>query len=534
MPRILRTLFLVSCCLMSGALSAQSTAPPKAPDSIAIDGETFQLAHWQLPPEQFVAAKMPIRLVHPRPDSETNSWARHRKAYPGLEYRIPVSVQGGAYPFYYEIIQGPSGMTVGQQIGAADYGILRWTPPGSSGPQTVEVRVTDQEMNSVTARFTLTATTEGFVFIDPKVASNGDGTINSPLRDFWLIHGDGDADYNKYAGYIAYLRDGTHRVANTGGWFPMSANSPMVVLGYPGEAPVINSRNGYISVRSRNGPGDFFFSGIKLKDSNPDRENSRFFSVGGTAGYRSTFFELSFEGHVAGTVGNDNAHHIHFAAQDGWTEYVTFWGLEFRDQASKGSSIGSTYQTRYVVVENNLFGAAKAGFTPNAAVFMKQESTMWSLRRNISLVQGFRSGTLLQYASDRKSPPQPQLAEMCYNLLRSGEGGTVITTARATSGATAENPAGNPGNTTWVYRNTILGRVNGTDRRYNTMVFEANVYLTDSEYYEDDAGGRVVIVAGNDLTGKSSDIGSVLDGEYRLKGSHRSSFLGKRGHEIPN
>jgi hypothetical protein len=530
MSRIFRTLFLVSCCLMAGALSAQSTAPPKAPDSIAIDGEIFQLADWQLPREQFVAAKMPIRLVHPRPDSETNSWARHRKAYPGIEYRIPVSVQGGAYPFYYEVIQGPSGMTVGQQIGAADYGILRWTPPGTSGPQTVEVRVTDQEMNSVTARFTLTATTEGFVFIDPKVASNGDGTINSPLRDFWLIHGDGDATYKKYAGYIAYLRDGTHRVANTGGWFPMSANSPMVVLGYPGEAPVINSRNGYISVRSSPGPGDFFFGGIKLKDSNPDRENSRFFSVGGTAGYRSTFFELSFEGHVKGTIGNDNAGQIHFGAQDGWTEYVTFWGLQFRDQ--EGASIGSTYQVRYVVVENNLFGAAKVGATPNSAVFMKQENTMWSLRRNISLVQRFTSGTLFQYGADRKTPPQPQLVEMCYNVLRSD--GTAINTAWNPSGASPDNPAGNAANTTWLYRNTIIGRVGGSDRRYNTMVFEANVYLSDSELYLPTFGGRAVIVAGDDLTGRSSDLGSILDGEYRLKGSYRASFLGTRGHEIPN
>jgi hypothetical protein len=532
MSRIFRTLLLVSCCFMSGALSAQSMAPPKAPDSITIDGETFQLAHWQLPPEQFVAAKMPIRLVHPRPDSETNSWARHRKAYPGLEYRIPVSVQGGAYPFYYEVIQGPSGMTVGQQIGAADYGILRWTPPGSSGPQTVEVRVTDQEMNSVTARFTLIATTEGFVFVDPKVASNGDGTINSPLRDFWLIHGDGDATYKKYAGYIAYLRDGTHRVANTGGWFPMSANSPMVVLGYPGEAPVINSRNGYISVRSSNGPGDFFFGGIKLKDSNPDMENSRFFSVGGTAGYRSTFFELSFEGQVAGTAGNDNQHHIHYAAQAGYTEYLTFWGLQFRDQATNGSSIGSTYQTRFVVVENNLFGAAKSGFTPNAAVFMKYDSTMWSLRRNISLVQQFRSATLMQYAADRKTPPQPQLVEMCYNLL--GSGGSVIAGSWGGQGHTADSPGGNLSNTTWIYRNTILGRVGSTDRRYNTMVFEANVYLSDSEHYPQDFGGRVVIVAGNDLTGSTSDARSILDGEYRLKGSYRESFLGTRGHEIPN
>jgi hypothetical protein len=529
MSRIFRTLFLVSCCLMAGALSAQSTAPPKAPDSIAIDGEIFQLADWQLSPDQFVAAKMPIRLVHPRPDSETNSWARHRKAYPGIEYRIPVSVQGGAYPFYYEVIQGPSGMTVGQQIGAADYGILRWTPPGTSGPQTVEVRVTDQEMNSVTARFTLTATTEGFVFIDPKVASNGDGTINSPLRDFWLIHGDGDPTYNKYAGYIAYLRDGTHRVANAGGWFPMSANSPMVVLGYPGEAPVINSRNGYISVRSRNGPGDFFFGGIKLKDSNPDRENSRFFSVGGTAGYRSTFFELSFEGHVSGTKGNDNAHHIHYSAQDGWTEYVTFWGLQFRDQASDGSSIGSTYQTRYVVVENNLFGAARSGFAPNAAVFMKQESTYWSLRRNISTEQAFRSATLFQNASNRKSPPQPQLVEIAYNLLRAPDGSTVIHTAWPPGGGT---DIGNPENTTWVYRNTVIGRIGGTDRKYNTMVFEANVYISDAEYYFADSGYRKVIVVGNDLTARTSAMSDILTDSFSFRGQFKEAHFGRCGHEV--
>jgi hypothetical protein len=525
MSRIFRTLLLVSCCFMSGALSAQSTAPPKAPDSIAIDGETFQLAAWQLPQDHFVAAKMPIRLVHPRPDSETNAWARHRKAYPGIEYRIPVSVQGGAYPFHYEILEGPPGMRIGGQFGVADYGIVSWVPEAENASYPVRIRITDQELNYVETKFNVSVTTRGFVFVDPNAPEGGDGSISAPLRRFSQLHDNNNSEGTRFAGQIAYLRGGRHQTKDngTGNYLELRADrNPAVILGYPGEYVELDATNAGIHIGGGASGDDFFASGFTMKNSPPSRPNSRFLSFWNTSGNRSTMFEMAFENHVAGTEGNDNAHQIHYGAQDGWTDYVTFWSLKFRNYEK--ASIGSTYQTRYVVVEDCVFGFARAGASPNAAVFMKQDSTFWSLRRNVSIEQSFRSGTLLQYGSDRKSPPHPQLVEMCYNILR---GGTVVHSIWS-PGSTAY---GHKDNTTWIYRNTLIGSVSGTDLKHNRMIFDSNVYLTDRQHYLPSEGLRVVVV-GDDLTGTLSEAGSMLGADFRLNGSHRERHFGAKGHEI--
>jgi hypothetical protein len=519
----------------NGQVGDAGTGTDTGTDAMASDSAVLQPADWRLPPENFIPAKMPIRLVHPRPDSETNAWARHRKAYPGIPYRIPVSVQGGAYPFYYEIIEGPPGMQIGQQYGVPDYGIASWVPDSESGSYAVKIRVTDQELNQVDAEFEVTATTSGFVFVDPEGAEGGDGSIGSPLKRFSQTHDNNASAGTQYAGYIVYLRGGQHQTKDNGtsNYLELRADrNPMTILGYPGEHAELDCSNAGIHVGGGTNGDDFFASGFVMKNSPPTRENSRFFSFWNTSGNRSTIFDVAFENHVSGTVGNDNAHHIHFGAQDGWTEYVTFWGLKFSKQASKGSSVGSTYQTRYVVVEDCRFGKAQADVRPNAAVFMKSESTYWSLRRNLSIEQGHRSATLFQYAGNRKPTPQVQLVEMCYNLLRAPDpavDSTVIYTAWPPGTAT---DVGHPDNTTWIYRNTILGGVGGTDRRHNTMVFDSNVYLTDGQWYLDDTGLRVVVVVGNDLTGTSSDVATMLDQEYRLQGSYRDDYLGQRGHEV--
>ena len=101
---------------------------------------------WQLPSGYFETAVMPLRVVYPRPNTETQTFARHRHAYPGLQYRIPISIQGGAYPFRFEVVEGPSGMVVGETVGATDYGVVTWTPSAAGGPYNVVIRVTDQDL----------------------------------------------------------------------------------------------------------------------------------------------------------------------------------------------------------------------------------------------------------------------------------------------------------------------------------------------------------------------------------------------------
>src|SRR5690606_1338391 len=66
---------------------------------------------WQLA-EGHYEGYFPLHVIYPRPDDETQSYARHRHAYPGVRYEIPIGVQFGKWPYRYELIEGPEGARV--------------------------------------------------------------------------------------------------------------------------------------------------------------------------------------------------------------------------------------------------------------------------------------------------------------------------------------------------------------------------------------------------------------------------------------
>ena len=63
------------------------------------------------PAGSWVPAKQAMIQVYPRPDTETNTWARHRWAYydgtNAVQYRIPLGVSFGAFPYVYQLLLGP-------------------------------------------------------------------------------------------------------------------------------------------------------------------------------------------------------------------------------------------------------------------------------------------------------------------------------------------------------------------------------------------------------------------------------------------
>ena len=48
---------------------------------------------------------MPPVIIYPRPHAETTVNAYCKNAYPGQRWEIPIVVQGGAWPFKYELIE---------------------------------------------------------------------------------------------------------------------------------------------------------------------------------------------------------------------------------------------------------------------------------------------------------------------------------------------------------------------------------------------------------------------------------------------
>lgn len=311
MRRFIKTSLSLLFVFGIGALHAQgATAPPNAPAPITIDGAPLANG-WQLPETHFVSAKMPMTLVHPRSmpgTDETSPWARHKKAYPGIEYRIPISIQGGAYPFYYEIVSGPSWLSIGQQYGGDNYGVLFGTPPATPQPvETVVLRVTDQELTEIDIEFPLQVTdsTSDFIFVATDAAGGGTGAIDSPLQFGEVFPPSGGS----YADRIVYLRGGVHSIlpypdppywqGGHRGVVDLSSGKPLVILGYPDESVELDCING----RFVGGGEDFFFGGIKLK-------NTPQYGMDGSKLLKGSFFE--YPGNARITFFENEWRHLRF------------------------------------------------------------------------------------------------------------------------------------------------------------------------------------------------------------------------------
>lgn len=87
---------------------------------------SVEAQEWKLPDGNFILAKMPMHIVYPRADSETGAFVRHKFAHPNLRYEIPIGVQGGAWPFKYELLQAPNGATIGEVYVNENYGSIAW------------------------------------------------------------------------------------------------------------------------------------------------------------------------------------------------------------------------------------------------------------------------------------------------------------------------------------------------------------------------------------------------------------------------
>lgn len=506
--------YLVIVAHSSGSLRDTASVTVTAPS-------TGGTGSWQLAAGQYVTAKMPLLTVYPRPDAETQTSARHRRAYPGIQYRIPVAVQGGAYPFRFDLVSGPSGMSVGSTISDQNYGIVTWTPSAVGGPYNVVVRVTDQQGATTNASYTVTATTQGFVFMDPTAPAGGTGSIASPLRDFGeLLRG--SRNDRTFAGQILYLRGGTHQLTglaeNNGNINFAADNKPLAWLAYPGENVVLDASRAVVNFTESGSGNDFFAQGFTMRNSRPDVADSRFFFFGDNAGHRSTFFELRFQNLVRGTSGGDNPGAIVMFRGGGFRNYLAV--LNSRIDGYAAPMVGSIYYTRGAVIEGNTLGAA-GGTPPNSGIYAKSGNDLWSIRRNTSVQQNFPYGAVQfsfeSYATSR--------AEISYNTLRSPNASEIALVYNW-------NETSAPGTKIWINRNTLIGRV----RALTYVSFEA--FLEKNLIFNDDAGGwsGVGTLQGQgseNVVSSSSQTSTMLSSSYLLRDGSRAMYFGTHGAEIP-
>ncbi|MBN1673198.1 MAG: hypothetical protein JXR37_19290 [Kiritimatiellae bacterium] len=468
---------------------------------------TTAIADWKLPADHYVPAKMPPVIVYPRPDTETANWARHRKAYPGLRYEIPIGVQGGAWPFKYELVRNPSGMAIGQTYGDPNYGVVVWDDP-APGTHTVEARITDQDDTVTNVAWEIVVATDGFVFLD---AVNGDnanpGTLNQPLKDTSGVLKDSAAD-RTYAGHLLYVRSGHHILkgipANSGNVRMEGDNKPLVWLNYPGETPVFDCSGAKFFLAGNN--HDLFFAGIRLEHGRQDVGNAHYFWVcqhqQRMTLWRNTFYDLG-----PGTAGTDNTS-CFFRNNSGSEErYYAIIGNTYDTLAYAGNGVScfDFYNVTYAIIEHNVL----KNLSSRWALWNKYGGRYVTMRANTGLENNAPGGSLLCFAN-ASSGIDMDYVEACWNNFRAGT-------------RCIEFDVSGQGSAThwWCYRNTLQGHSRQILTGGGPVLWEQNVSVGGL------SGG---LDNGDNLIGDPAD--GMVDSAGRLQGTYRTQYLGRRGHEV--
>jgi hypothetical protein len=280
-------------------------------------------------------ALMPLQLLSPHADGAEGMGAgsgldaqnRIFKAYPGIEYAIPIVAVGGAPPAAYATVTCTSGCAAGLTVeryttaaGAAmgiphDAWQVRWPSPDTTRTPTIEY--CDRNGNCVSQTWTITVTTSGFKFVDDSAASNGSGTLESPYSA--PSGALANAEIGCEATEILYFRAGTYTLdqadPETGdGAFSADhweAGATCVIwLAYPGETVTIDG--GYdedgadvamVAFNFETNGTPPYVAGIRFQDF----KDKVVYLGAGNGGYEFGFWQNSFINVGPGTAGNNSA-----------------------------------------------------------------------------------------------------------------------------------------------------------------------------------------------------------------------------------
>jgi len=501
--------------------------------AVLVAGRGEAATSWQLAANQYETAKIPLELAAPRAGLTTAN--RYYKAYPGLLYRVPVVVLGGAYPYQYTLTSAPAGMTVGQQYGDTDYGIINWPNP-TAGTSSVTVQVTDQAGAVAKVTYSVTVTTSGFIFVDSAKGHHssanggtGTGTLANPfltMDDFYSGTVGGAASFssrksdNTYAGNFVYYRAGTYSTgtmgtegADNGSRSPFIAgNKPKVHLAYPGETANIDVSNAAIIFYS-DSAGNYYMGGLTFTGLGPNGDNKAWEWDSGVNDIGS--FESTYVASGVSSGGGSNASLMMSRNNGSYSNYVFM--SHNTVSASNGYDLFLGYATNKFVAENNTLNNINGnGF------YAKINNANWSIRANTGL-QG-NTGPL--YDIDGYSTSNN--IEIAWNNFKSAGDG-------ANMGLTPTTAIGN----VWQYRNTWqVGQhyianmtVQNLTVANDVMTFTGTSASTHGWYYEK-------VVATPSVTGKFTGEECVVrgtgcvDATGKLTGTARTNYLGLRGFEV--
>ncbi|MEM9860455.1 MAG: hypothetical protein AAF938_02465 [Myxococcota bacterium] len=220
-------------------------------------------------------------VIFPRPDAETEDYARHRWLHPAFDYQVPVALRGGAFPYHLEVdrTQTSSELLGGLRVGAnfnSTEAYLVTIPASTIHELTpgvayaVVLRAIDQTGKMLRVFWSVQregAPLDRFFFADSSAEPGGDGTFERPFDTIqepgWLAAGDGANSAQK----TLVIREGRSLETpyeKAAGWNFTPERFPSAIIAIPGERPVIDCGGrsplwGWGSAQSNDG----FFWGLR-------------------------------------------------------------------------------------------------------------------------------------------------------------------------------------------------------------------------------------------------------------------------------
>jgi hypothetical protein len=398
------------------------------------------LATWCLAAEGAIAyTPFALEIIQPHAGLDTRN--RFYRAYPGLEYSVPVSAIGGVFPYRYALTAAPAGMTID-----ASTGVITWPSP-AEGTVEVTVTVTDAAQAVQQVRWPITVTGEGWLFVDAAAPEGGTGTREAPFRTLLQVYG-GSGREAKYAdahrNRFVYVKDGTYLLD---GFIPNGADvqwtdrQPVVFLAYPGTRPKLDLTGRYLQAETA--LDNFYLDGFEV---GPMTAKMGFRLLGGSSDV--TFWRLRFSD-LAASKGSDNQSCI-MSANGGD-------GKRWAILDSSFTRVHHGYGIIGYAVEKLLVG--RCSFTEmddptgtsSLPVGPKVDCQRWVVREN-RFARNAVQNVWLYYVHHEKSPNPYGEMEVAYNLIEAGDGpdAFALTINQGASAVTLPS---------YIYRNTIVGRI---------------------------------------------------------------------------
>ncbi|QPG06419.1 hypothetical protein IT774_04295 [Salinimonas marina] len=458
-------------------------------------------------------AKMPMHVVYPRPDCETREVARHRWAHTDMTYRIPIGVQGGAWPFTYKLIEGPEGAVIGQTETEDNYGIVSWDP-GTASPSevTFRVRVKDKVGNNTDITWSVRVDNDKFLFIQDGYDGPKVGSINQPLEDIadWYK---GDRDNADYHNRIVVFRDGNYQlIGGEDTKFNVRLNADTKtpsLIGFPGEKAVIDASKAKV-LTENDRMTDLFIADLHWKDSRQDVNNAHFFwAVGNVT--RATWWNNSFSNHGMGKKGNDNPAGVFISDRSHHKKNILYKDNKhdgFMNGRGNGSYV-DIYYSSYVLIEGNY-----ASNSDNACGFWAKGTTSFVTIRDNHAYDNIGSGGIC-VGYGRESPEIPHDHEIAWNRIVIKEGNKRGTALRFSGQKSWDGKHYN----SYIYRNTFINgsawvRFEGKNKYF----VDGNVVVNNNPRHWDT---RLMKTYQNNMTGTQSDY--IVDKNGDLTGFARES-----------